>query len=151
MSRALSDAAVLHYSGHAVFDGDRPERSHLILAGRGHDARLDAATLARMRLARLRLVVLAACQTLGVRPDAVGGAAGVAEGFRAAGAAGVVGATWRVDDVTTRPVMLALHDAYARSGDGPAALRNAQLQMLAASHSAHRSPATWAAFHYVGR
>jgi CHAT domain-containing protein len=95
--------------------------------------------------------VLAACQTLGSRPGALDGVAGLAGAFRAAGAAGVLGAAWRVDDAATRPLMYAFHRAYAATGDGPGALRVAQLEMLRQDREELRAPAAWAAFDYVGR
>jgi CHAT domain-containing protein len=42
------------------------------------------------------------------------------------------------------------HTEFRRSGDGPAALRAAQLRLLRASDPAQRSPAAWAGFRYAG-
>ncbi|HEY0779004.1 MAG TPA: CHAT domain-containing protein, partial [Gemmatirosa sp.] len=148
----LSGARVLHYAGHAVFDAGRPERSYLVLAHderrTGGDWRADA--IADLRLPATDLVVLAACQTLGSRPAVLDGVAGVAGAFRAAGAAGVLAAAWRVDDAATRPFMLAFHRAYGATGDGPGALRAAQLTMMRDPRAELRSPAAWGSFHFVG-
>jgi hypothetical protein len=61
---ALPHVDVVHYAGHAVFDAARPERSAFVLAG-ASGTRLRAAEIARLDLARTRLVVLSACQTMG--------------------------------------------------------------------------------------
>jgi CHAT domain-containing protein len=149
VTAALQRAAILHYAGHAVFDEDRPERSYLVLAG-GAAAHLSATDIALLPLGNVRLVALSACQTVGAQRDAVGGLAGLAGAFRAAGVGGVVGSAWRVDDALTRPLMVEFHRSYAASGNGPAALRDAQLRLLRSPTAALRAPAAWASFRYVG-
>jgi CHAT domain-containing protein len=113
--------------------------------------RWDARTVARLPLGATRLVVLAGCQTLGTLPGALDGVAGLAGAFRAAGVHGVLGATWRVDDAATQPLMYAFHRAYAARGDGPEALRSAQLEMLQQPQAELRAASAWAAFGYVGQ
>jgi CHAT domain-containing protein/tetratricopeptide (TPR) repeat protein len=146
-------AHIFHFAGHAVFDEERPERSFLVLArsrGRRGSDRLTAAEVERMDLIHVRVVVLSACETLGSTSVRSGGLAGFAGAFLAAGAGGVVGSMWRVDDAKTRPLMVAFHRAYSTSGDGPEALRRAQLAILRSPDPALRTPAAWAAFRYVG-
>jgi CHAT domain-containing protein len=151
VAEAMAHARVVHYAGHAVFDDARPERSFLLLAGPdGPAGRLAADEIARMRLGGTRLIVLSACRTIGGARTALSGLTGLAGAFRASGAAGVVGSSWRVDDELTRPLMVELHREFARSADGAAALRAAQLRMLASDVAALRSPAAWSAFRYLG-
>jgi CHAT domain-containing protein len=156
---ALRGATVAHFAGHAVLDDARPEHSYLVLApatppdypaGRRDDGRLTAAQIARLDLAALDLVVLAACRTLEARARRSHGFAGVAEAFRAAGAGGVIGTTWRVSDETTAPLMTELHRAYAAGRSAPDALRDAQILMIRSSDPGLRSPATWGGFRYAG-
>ena len=152
---ALERASLLHFAGHSVFDVDRPERSYLVLApdsanGGGDDV-LSASDVSRLDLRRLRLVVLSACETLAARQGRSGAVSGLAGAFLAAGAGGVVGADWRVDDRLTRDFMLAFHRAYRALDDGPRALQAAQLEMLRSADASHRSPAAWAAFRYAGQ
>jgi CHAT domain-containing protein len=47
--------------------------------------------------------------------------------------------------------MTELHRALRDGMNGAAALRHAQLQMLASTDTALRSPAAWAGFRYVGQ
>jgi CHAT domain-containing protein len=160
---ALPRAALMHYAGHAVFDDERPLRSMLVLApastdhaARGewpaaNDGALTAETIVSLDLRRVQLVVLSACETVGAAAGRAGGFAGLAGAFVAAGAGGVVGAQWRVEDGATSALMRAFHRAYARSGDAAAALRVAQLELLRSDDRVLRSPAAWAGFRYLGR
>jgi CHAT domain-containing protein len=68
----------------------------------------------------------------------------------AAGAGGVVGSLWDVNDSRTQHLMVTFHRAYIDSNDAPAALREAQLAMMNSHDPELRSPATWAAFRYAG-
>jgi CHAT domain-containing protein len=152
--QALQSAGVVHYAGHALFDDERPERSYLVLApaaGRPDAGTLSAGELGQMRLAGMPLVVLAACRTVNAGQGRADGFSGLAGGLLAAGAQGVVGGLWEVDDGLTRPLMLAFHHAYRRDNDGARALRAAQLQMLASADPTLRSPAAWAGFRYAGQ
>jgi CHAT domain-containing protein/enamine deaminase RidA (YjgF/YER057c/UK114 family) len=149
---AFGRAAVVHFAGHAVFDDEQPERSALLLApdGTGRGDGLTAAEVERLDLRDVRLVVLSACQTLRSRAGRSGGFAGLSGALLAAGADGVVGSLWRVDDELTRALMVEFHREFRRSGDGAAALRAAQLRLLRASDPAQRSPAAWSGFRYAG-
>jgi CHAT domain-containing protein len=150
----LQGTHILHYAGHAIHDHERPERSFLALAaprGRRGPDRLTAAELDALDLRHVRLVVLAACETSRSRKGWSAGLPGLTDAFLNAGAAGVVGSLWRVDDDHTRRLMIRFHRAYHRSQDGPAALRSAQLQLLSSDDPEIRSPAAWAGFQYMGR
>lgn len=151
VARWAPGAGVIHYAGHARFDDGRPERSALVLAGADTTGRLTAGAVNRLQLREVRLVVLAACQTLRTREGRSGGLAGFSGALLAAGAGGVVGSLWEADDRSTQPLMLAFHRAYRESGDPAAALRRAQLAMLHDTSATLRSPATWAGFRYIGR
>jgi CHAT domain-containing protein len=140
-------ASVIHYAGHAIFDDTRPERSFLVLAGSG---RLPADTVGSMNLRGVRMVVLSACRTLRARQGRSGGFAGLSGALLNAGAGGVVGSLWKVDDDLAQPLMVAFHREYQRESDPAQALRTAQLEMLA-SNDNRKSPAAWAGFRYVGR
>lgn len=147
---SFTRGGIAHFAGHAVFDDARPERSFLVVAGDGDGARITAAELERMDLRALRLVVLSACQTSRASPGRSGGFAGLAGAFLAAGAGGVVGSLWRVDDGHTRVLMAAFHQAYRESGNPAEALRQAQLGLLRSADPTLRSPSAWASFRYIG-
>jgi CHAT domain-containing protein len=151
--RLLPGASLVHFAGHALYDPARPERSRLMLASdsAGTDGWLTADELSRMDLRRAALVVLSACETM--RASSGGSAAidGFAPALLAAGAEGVLGTLWRVEDRATSAMMHAFHTRYRASRDATTALREAQLEMMASHDPALRSPAAWAAFRYAGR
>ncbi|HTA74577.1 MAG TPA: CHAT domain-containing protein, partial [Gemmatimonadaceae bacterium] len=149
----LRGARVWHYAGHAILDDEHPERSRLVLARTSGQAAatLRGSDVERLDLRRLDLVVLSACRTLDAQSNGPGGFSGLAASFLTAGAGGVVGGLWQVDDRRTARLMIAFHRAYRESGDPAAALRSAQLVMLRSGDPDLRSPATWAAFRYAGR
>lgn len=147
---AAPGARIIHYAGHSLFDDTRPERSYLLLAGTDTTGRLRAGEVEKMDLRGVRLVVLSACRTLRARQGRSGGFAGLSRSLLVAGARGMVGAMWGVDDGLTLPVMVAFHEEYATSGDAAAALRKAQLRMIDSKKPDENSPAIWAAFRYAG-
>lgn len=147
ISQALVTADLFHFSGHAVFDDARPHVSHLAVMPRG----LGAAAIAALDLRRLRLAVLSACETMRSPERRGEGFTGLTEAFLAAGADGVIGSLWRVDDAATAALMTAFHRAYAASGDAAAALREAQLELLRSGAGGRRAPGAWGAFRLAGR
>ena len=146
----LQQASVVHYAGHAVFDDTRPERSYMVLAGADTTGRLTAEALGAMRLPGVRLVVLSACRTLRSRQGRSGGFAGFSGALLTAGAGGVVGSLWQVNDELTGPLMEVFHREYLRSRDPADALWKAQRAMLDSGDARLISPATWAGFRYTG-
>ncbi|HEX6748546.1 MAG TPA: CHAT domain-containing protein [Longimicrobium sp.] len=152
VTSAMGQAAVVHYAGHAVFDDERPEQSFLALApGAGMGGgRLTATDIEMLRLDAVRLVVLSACETQRAQDRRSGGFSGLTAALMRAGAGGVIGTLWKVDDRLASPLVTEFHRAYRTSGDASQALRTAQLRMLASPDAALRSPAAWAAFRYSG-
>ena len=141
LNRGLAWAEVFHFAGHALFDDARPERSQLVFGSHG----MTAKDIAALKLPALRLVVLSACETNRTAWTAGAGFLGLADSFIAAGANGVIGSSWKVDDGSTMELMQVFYEALMKSGDAVTALRDAQRSMRA------KSPATWAAFRYAGR
>lgn len=153
LEAGVRHANLMHFAGHAFIDGEHPDRSFLVLAplrGQQGMEELTAAEIAETDLHHMRLVVLAACETLhsqGEWPDAP---SSLGDAMLNAGAGGVVGSLWRVRDDLTRPLMVQFHRAYKVSGDGGRALRDAQLNLLRSKDPSLRSPAAWAGFQYIG-
>jgi len=141
--RALPGVELFHFAGHAVFDDVEPDRSYLAIGSRP----LTASSIANLPARGIRLVVLSACESMRSAGSSGGGFFGLTEAFLAAGARGVVGSNWRVDDIATRAFMREFHRQYSSTGDGPGALRAAQLSIL---RDKTTSPSAWAAFMYAG-
>lgn len=153
----LADARLFHFAGHAVSNPGRLDRSYLYLGGGDHSAgeggadRLTAAEIRGLSLEGLALAVLSACRTLTPTGTRSGGFDGVARSFLAAGAGGVLGTLWEVEDRAAREVVVRFHERV-RAGAPPAeALRRAQLALLASGDPALASPGAWATFRYTGR
>jgi CHAT domain-containing protein len=169
---ATAGAAILHFACHA-HAGQAPDRSYLRLA-----AQADSNVSSRLTVARILehahgrrpgapggLVVLAACTTdlaIAAHDEVLT----LATAFLAAGATGVVGSRWAVDDRVTAYLMYMFHHYLTVKGlPAGGALRAAQMWMLdperrlpagltALSPVAPESLATiesWAAFSYHGR
>lgn len=148
---AIKGASVFHFSGHAVFDNDRPDRSYLVLApDSAGPGRLTADEVAGMELEGVRLVVLAACETQASVSGRSGGFAGLSGAMLFAGANGVMGSLWKVRERPSSELMSAFYRAYMLSGDGPGALRRAQLGMIDSVDPTLRSPSGWAGFRFAG-
>jgi CHAT domain-containing protein len=153
LETGLSRASILHFAGHAFYDGEHPAQSFLVLAPDRSslgDGALFAAEIKSLDLRRLRLAVLAGCETLRTETEWPGQTQGLAGALLTAGAGGVIGSRWRVNDDLTQALMIRLHREYKVSGDGAGALREAQLAFLHSRDPPYRSPAAWAAFEYMG-
>lgn len=99
---------------HGCYDPENPwERSGLEIAcadPRGGPSRLTLSDLFELDLSRLRLMVLAACETAGTDPaDPTGEQLGLPSALLAAGAATAVGSLWEVE---SGPTMLLIRQFF---------------------------------------
>lgn len=129
---ALARCGHAHFAAHAEFDPAAPLNSGLILSG---GLRFVPYSVDRGGLP-LRLVVLSACQSAMIdilkKPDEV---MGLATLFMEAGAAGVVGSLWQVDDLSTALLMVRFYATMVQRQDAGSlefrqpckALRDAQI------------------------
>jgi CHAT domain-containing protein/tetratricopeptide (TPR) repeat protein len=130
---SVAGRAVIHFATHAVMRDDEPFASYVALgasgAGQDDDGRLTAAEIYGMRLTA-DLVVLSACQSAGgmVTGD---GVATFARAFLYAGSASLVASTWDVADEPTGRLMADFYRRWQAGADKAAALRRAQLGLLA--------------------
>lgn len=146
---SVDGVRIVHYAGHARFDNGRPERSFLLLAqDSGSTGRLTADSVNQLPLKGVELVVLSTCETVRGAQGRSGGFAGLSGALLNAGAHGVVGSLWLVNDRLAQPLMVAFHREHTQERLSPArALRRAQLEMMGAGHP----PSAWAGFRYMGR
>jgi CHAT domain-containing protein/tetratricopeptide (TPR) repeat protein len=144
-------SGVIHFGGHAVIDGEAPERSALLLAiGDAAGSTLTAPEIARLRFAHAPIIVLAACSTATGATYRMEGATSLSRAFLLAGASSVVGSLWDIDDEVSEAFFVRFHQRLA-SGDAPAAaLRGAQVDLLHAAEARLRAPRAWAAFQLMG-
>ncbi|HMV81931.1 MAG TPA: CHAT domain-containing protein [Blastocatellia bacterium] len=151
--RGMERADVVHLAMHYVPDPWSPMFSRLPLAADkkiSDSGALHLHELYRLKLERLRLVVLAACQTRGEGYYNGEGAVGISRLFEAAGVPKVVASLWPVETEATSELMLAFHRLRKRMGkETAAALRGAQLELLNRVGDYHH-PYYWAAFTISG-
>jgi CHAT domain-containing protein len=154
---AMAQANVIHLATHALVDERFPSRSKLLLTKGETSARLmtdgflQASEVYQMQLPQTRLVILSACQT-GVEHYYKGeGMIGLARPFLAAGVPLVIASLWPVDTEATAALMINFHRYRKQSGmPTAAALRKAQLDMLADARRASEHPYYWASFVTIG-
>lgn len=131
--------AVVHIACHGRSDPGNPLDSSLLLA----DGRLTARRLAATDL-RGAVVVLSACAA-GVHAGSGVEPTGLVWACVAAGARGVVAASWSVDDAATAELMTHFYRRIDAGQSPQAALEAARRQVAAA----HPHPYFWGSFRYV--
>jgi len=142
LTRAASRYPVLHLAAHGESRPDNPAFAYLNLA----DGQLSAADAFALELDGA-LVTLSGCET--GRSVVVGGdeLIGLSRGFLHAGAATLVQSLWRVEDGSTGRLMGYCYQNLRAGRSKGAALREAQLAMLAEQSA---QPYFWAPFQLVG-
>lgn len=141
---AAPKQALIHFAGHANSDATTAYGALLFARAGGDSGVLGSADVARLRLERNPLVVLAACGTFRGNAVHVAGMSSLSRAFLGAGARGVVGTLWEIDDDVSAAVFLRFHE-HLRSGMTPArALRAAQIDFRRSADPRMSHPATWA-------
>lgn len=136
VTSAMEHATLIHIATHAVMDDAHPLRSFLLLAsesgGSPHStqAQLTAAEIYGLHIPA-NLVVLSACRTMG-GPITGDGVMGMSRAFFAAGAASLLATEWNVADEPTRSLIVDFYRHLLAGEKKAQALRDAQLEMIAA-------------------
>jgi CHAT domain-containing protein len=129
---ALADHAVWHFATHGAGGWNDAMDGHLLLAD---EQKLTVRQLLGLRV-NARLAVLSACETSvpGLElPDEV---VSLPTAMIQAGAAGVVGSLWSVDDLSTALLMIRFYIAWRKEGcDPPQALAVAQRWLRESSNA----------------
>ncbi len=138
----IAQYSILHLAAHGEARPDNPAFAYLKLA----DGQLRAADVLTLPLDGA-LVILSGCET--GRGVVLGGdeLIGLARGFLFAGAATLVQSLWRVEDQSTARLMQHFYRALRDRKTKGAALREAQLALLAEGGS---HPYHWAPFQLLG-
>jgi CHAT domain-containing protein len=128
---ALKGKSHWHFASHGAFDWNDARQSGLVMR-EGERLTVGRLIEAQGSLGRPRLVVLSACETglydIDRNPDEF---VGLPATFMQAGAAGVVGSLWQVDDLATALLMAKFYDLHLGGPGGgvapPTALSQAQV------------------------
>lgn len=145
-----SRAAVVHFGGHASTLASRGAAASLAFAGRRRADYLGAHEIARMSPAATRLVVVAACDSLGRGRERLENTSTLAHAFLTAGVPTVLGALWPIEDEPSFQLFRRFHRGFADGLDAVSALRQAQLALLASGRAELRHPASWAGVALIG-
>ena len=136
--------SIIHFTAHASTNWEDPLDSAVILSPHDGDSKLYAREVLTHPI-HARLVTLSACHSAGARPYAGEGLVGFAWVFLRAGARHVIAGLWEVDDRSTAELMARLYAGLRRGLGPPAALRSAQLGLIASEGVFHK-PYYWAPF-----
>jgi CHAT domain-containing protein len=149
---ALSGEDVLHFTGHTVTPPGAEAPSLLLTrsAATGESGLLPAEAIQCPRLPRLRLAVLAGCNTAEGRLSQNEGTLGLARSFLQAGIPVVVASLWEADDEPALRIFSRFHELLRGGADPLTALRRSQLDLLYDPDRSLSSPRTWAAFQAIG-
>jgi CHAT domain-containing protein len=144
-------SGLIHYAGHAESDATDPFGALHLAADRPHETGdLDTTAIAALHLERAPLVVLAACGTMRGESGHVEGMPSIARAFLAAGARGVIGTLWEVDDDAAAPLFRRLHLELRNGATPSAALRTAQIELAHGTDPRLSHPASWAPVELLG-
>lgn len=152
VKETMGNFDVVHLALHSVVNPRSPINSRLLFAeDSAADGSLQAEEIYRMKMPKTRLAVLSACQTGAERYYAGEGMISLARPFLVAGVPLVLVSLWPVDSAATAELMISFH-RHRTQGKLPsaAALKRAQLDMLARSEEQLRSPFNWGAFVLIG-
>ncbi|HXA19718.1 MAG TPA: CHAT domain-containing protein [Thermoanaerobaculia bacterium] len=144
-------SGMIHYAGHAESDATDPFGALHLAADHPHETGdLDTTDIAALRLEKAPLVLLAACGTMRGESGHVEGMPSIARAFLAAGARGVIGTLWEVDDDAAAPLFHRLHLELRNGASPSAALRTAQIELAHGTDPRLGHPASWAPVELLG-
>jgi CHAT domain-containing protein/tetratricopeptide (TPR) repeat protein len=123
MLAALADSNMVHFAGHAFYDGDDPLASGLVLA----DGTLSAYDVLARPMASLELVSLSGCESSISHGGAAEDMSGLVRSILVTGARSVVGSLWRVADRAAKPILTTFYNEVLAGAWKVDALRSATL------------------------
>jgi CHAT domain-containing protein len=149
LAEGLSRFSIVHIGAHAVSNDRFPGRSVIVLSssGLGDDGLLYPRDIVGLDLSGVRLVVLGVCDGRSVSSV---GSLSLVTPFLAAGAKSVIASLWNVEDSLGLRLLPLVHKAIAGKESPSAALRAAQLQLVADSDPSLRDPRGWGSFEAFG-
>jgi CHAT domain-containing protein len=149
--RAMPEAVVFHFAGHADTTGTK---ASLLLAPKRGTGNEEASSLAPSSLApdvlrNCRLVVLSACATARDTESEEETSENLARAFFEDGVPNVVASRWEVDSTTTAVFMQHFYKVLLGHHKVAGALHAAELEVRSSPATSH--PFYWAAFGVYGR
>jgi CHAT domain-containing protein len=146
---AAKRSALIHFAGHADSDASDSYGAMAFAATSTDSGILGSPDIARLSLAKHPLVVLAACGTFRGNAVHVSGMSSLAQSFLIAGARGVVGTLWEVDDDVSALLFSRFHQFLRAGASAARALRAVQVELIHDPNPRLQHPATWAPVQYL--
>jgi CHAT domain-containing protein len=143
------EVAYLHLATHGVLNPGDPRQSYLVMAD---GQRLSVADIAGYRLdspqGDVNLVTLSACQTALAGSTVPDGSdlRSLADAFSFAGCRSMLASLWKVDDESTRDLMVMFYQRLKAGDSKGQALQKAQLELM----KRRPHPFYWAPFVLIG-
>ncbi|MFZ0691580.1 MAG: CHAT domain-containing protein [Acidobacteriaceae bacterium] len=139
----LASSDIFHFVGHSV---SQSSSAGLLLGSSPDDAAalLTPSTLEGKSLPHCRLVVLAACSTMGEEPRPLDEPFALPAAFLRAGANDVLATRWNVDSAATKSLVIAFYDELLKGKSPAVALMSAQA--VVRGIAPYRHPYYWASF-----
>lgn len=148
--RAAGQTGILHLATHSIANDADPQDSYILFslpAGGDDDGMLHTGELYSMNLSA-RLAILSGCET-GIGHFRKGeGMLSLARAFKYAGCRNILMSLWRVNDESTRKVIVSFCKYLKQGCRKSEALRRAKIRYLKDSGNLH--PAYWSSFVLIG-
>ncbi|MBI4854686.1 MAG: CHAT domain-containing protein [Acidobacteria bacterium] len=145
-------ASYIHLATHAHLEPRDPKRSFIMLAGNSEqDKKLyyNELSALELELGGVELITLSACETALGR-DGIE-LFGISEQFRRAGVKAVVASLWKVNDKSTKELVIKFYQCLSEGENKNQALRHAQLHLINSQQSIYSDPFYWAPFILIGK
>ena len=136
---------VVHLATHGYLNEDAPEQSSILLA----DKKLSMPQIFNLPLEHTEMIVLSACETGKGLANGMEYAT-IARAFANAGAPSVLATLWKVDDQSTKELMVLFYKAFDKSNARLLSLGDAQREFLK-THPGQGHPYYWAGFILMGK
>ena len=136
---------IVHLATHGYLNEEAPEQSSILLA----DKKLAMPQIFNLPLEHTEMIVLSACETGKGLTNGMEYAT-IARAFANAGAPSVLATLWKVDDLSTKDLMVSFYRAFDKSGARLLSLSQAQREFIK-EHPEQTHPFFWAGFILMGK
>ncbi len=150
--KEIRQASYIHLATHAHLEPRDPKRSFIMLAGNNDQEKklyYNEISSLELQLSGVELITLSACETALGR-DGIE-LFGISEQFRRAGVRAVVASLWKVNDKSTKELIIQFYQALSQGESKNQALRSAQLYLIHNERSTYSDPYYWAPFILIGK
>lgn len=150
--KEIRQASYVHLATHAHLEPKNPKRSFIMLAGTTEEEQklyYNELSSLDLELGGVELITLSACETALGR-DGIE-LFGISEQFRRAGVKAIIASLWKVNDKSTKELIIKFYENLSKGESKNQALRSAQLYLIQNQESNYSDPFYWAPFILIGK